>query len=858
MTFSQEAKDFVESFKSTGKFINDYQMNKARKGYYEALTNKLNRADPVAGAFENGRSALDNINTSITGDSSPLGVATSVDQVDTDINSENAGGLKPEAPTSLDQIDTSMDSAGALPEIGNFMDVMPEAEAMLPAAAEGMGMMGMGSYSSGGIVHRMRAYANGGMVEDDDGEFGYEPVPAAEGAEGVAPDDGVLPTGGPEGSPEVRVSPMGRKDTLLGMALHGSTMFLQDMFSMRDTQPQGAMPVDPGAAHPNGGRFMFAGLGAASKGEYDDVMKVIDPHGKLDDNIRNIAGIKSVYDYYLKRGDIDKANKAAASLVQYTRNVSAEYGGQAIEAYNRGDFKNAAALIEKGYNQIPDGNKIDVTMTKNGGGYVTQLNEDGQVVQQGPFSPEMLMQAATGMKNGSLFWNQIVQSAQRQLGNEPSKAYAAAMQRLYNMDESGPGGGVPSGADGGGDAAPDAAPGAEGGGTGGEGAVTSPGNAAGAAAGGLPPKPVRPVIEHPDPKMLAKMSRQEQVQVVAATNQKNQMAKRDFESKLKEWEKAVAAHKAQASRMVLDKASSENYGLDENGVPKEGVLPETPAKPGAVDTGEYFAPGGAAKSSDGNVMGVLDEDPEPAAPRPTAPQYRRYSNDPALTEADRRANRAEVNQINARLKSDYDKQTSEYTKAQTEQRKQAAKSGGPAVKTERRAKVEDDIASAWEQRVATDAVARRKAGQDPQQFSPQEAEWIKSAAYGIYSNNDMTGRDALGAVLSLTRVDGAEPRKLNFSARDTKDGFVQVQAANGMGYKVPKNTFNQLAQVRLDQLRSAEKQNENDAGKAAKRGAANAASAKVRERREAQRGVPAYGRTTLKGKAALPDEDLEE
>ena len=890
MSFSQEAKDFISSFNTTGKFINDYQLNKARKGYYDALTDKLNKPDPVEAAFDKGVKSYKGINTDLGSDDAGKNngpALTSPDQLDTDLGSDTAGQAKPAiaAPKSVDDVDTSLDSAGALPEYDdtNLMAAAPsEAEALTPVAQQPPGAM-TGLYSSGGIVKRLRAYYGGGMVkgyadggmvdddepatgaptnlapqtaaapgqpDDDDPEFGYEPFPAAAGAEGGAPDQGAPAPGGEGGAtPDVRLPQPKRRDTLLGMALHGSTMFLQDMFSMRDTQPQGALPVDPGAANPNGGRFMFAGLGAASKKDYDEVMKVVDPQGRLDDNIRNIAGIKAVYDYYLKRGDIDKANKAAASLVQYTRNVSAEYGGQAIEAYKRGDFKSAADLVEKGYNQIPDGNKLDVTMTRNGGGFVRQMNEDGDVIQQGPFSPEMLMQAATGMKNGSAFWQNIVASAQRQLGNQPSQAYQEALTRLYGLDANGqfgkdaysdvlPTDESPARGEGGQGAAGSPSTTAAGAGVPGSGGagVTSPGNPSGGEPEGPPPKPQRPAIEQPDPKLLNKMTMQEQARVVSAIDTRNRQRIAAYNDQLKQWAAAMKDYKATASRTALNRASDANYDVNPDGTPREeqGAIPDKPA----VDTGEFFEPGGAAKTTDANPMGVIEEQ----APTLEAPKYRRYSNDPALSEADRRANRAEVNQINRQLQSEYTAKKAEMAKAR--------KAGTGGVKTEKRADVEANIQSALEQ-YQTDQPKGSELTLDQTQSRK-----IRSAAYGIYASNDLDSNQAIERAISLVTIDKKNPRRLNFEARDMQDGNVTVRDG-GVEFKVPKQTFNELAQLRLQRVRDAEANNKTEAETIKKQAGIDERRKTNEAARQSLRGKPRSG-TTLKDRTGrLPFNNTE-
>lgn len=189
----------------------------------------------------------------------------------------------------------------------------------------------------------------------------------------------------------------------LGAALDGGLRFLQSHFNL----PQRGGIYDD-AQRDRQVRFL-RGEGAATPQEYSEVRRAVDPDGRYNDAVANIAGLTSVYEYYLKRGESQKAQSAAASLIQYTRGAAAKLGGMALDAKSP---EEAAKLIAKGYDQIPDGKHIEVKPGPNGTGTFTQIDtRTGKVVFQGQYTPQQLLAAATKLKDGSAYWDIIMQAA---------------------------------------------------------------------------------------------------------------------------------------------------------------------------------------------------------------------------------------------------------------------------------------------------------------------------------------------------------------------------------------------------------------------------------------------------------------
>lgn len=177
-----------------------------------------------------------------------------------------------------------------------------------------------------------------------------------------------------------------------------------------DNSGQAAVSRDP-----NHGVMMLSNhAGAMSNEEFSQVRKIIDPDGKLDDSLANVAALSGMYDFYMGKGNVKAANQAAASMIMSLSKVSSQLGAQAQDAIKSGKYPEAAQLLKKAYDYIPDGNHASVE-----GNNVTLRDPDGNVIHQGAFTPKQLFEVATGMKTGQVFWNQLIQQTSRYTGIKP-------------------------------------------------------------------------------------------------------------------------------------------------------------------------------------------------------------------------------------------------------------------------------------------------------------------------------------------------------------------------------------------------------------------------------------------------------
>ena len=293
------------------------------------------------------------------------------------------------------------------------------------------------SAATGGMIEPVKKYLGGGLDEEDDDEEDTAPTPGSRNAPpGLPGSRGVpVPSGGGSSAED-----NSGKDTILGMALHAGLTGIKNLFGLSEAnaaEGKAAVPTQEAAKRQ---RLFSSNMGAMSPEEYDQVMKAVDPNGEMDEHVRSLAGLKGRYEYHMNRGEFTKAQQAAASMIQRSRDISAQFGAAAEDAVKSGQYPQAVQLLKKAYANTPDGNSIDAQVDKNGNGTMDVIDKEGKVIARHGFTPQAMLAAATGMKNGTLFYDSIMKAAGNNLGKDPSGAYQNAVRTVYglNKDEAPP------------------------------------------------------------------------------------------------------------------------------------------------------------------------------------------------------------------------------------------------------------------------------------------------------------------------------------------------------------------------------------------------------------------------------------
>lgn len=177
------------------------------------------------------------------------------------------------------------------------------------------------------------------------------------------------------------------------------------------------------------------GRGALKKSDMQKVHAAIDKWAAdngltLTESERNMRALGVMFDYWTTRGEPDKAQAIAGSMLQYHRVLYGQYSAIAKAALKSGDPDKAVEAAVKAYAQIPDGRDITVTGDASNGWQFSYVNEEtGKTISKKVMSPQQLTGMIMSMSPDDVDKFLVKAAGQDELP-EPSAAFSAAMARL--------------------------------------------------------------------------------------------------------------------------------------------------------------------------------------------------------------------------------------------------------------------------------------------------------------------------------------------------------------------------------------------------------------------------------------------
>ena len=150
---------------------------------------------------------------------------------------------------------------------------------------------------------------------------------------------------------------------------------------------------------------------SATPEEMQALRKAEDPTGTLRSDMADIAGLEGMHQWYIQHGMPQEADKAAASILMASRDAAAHHGDEAIKLFYKGDPDGAVKAIVKGYDSVIDGNTVQAKKGPGDNYTVTQLNMQNRAVWQKEVAPQEIMQAALGLKDGTMVWKLYSEAA---------------------------------------------------------------------------------------------------------------------------------------------------------------------------------------------------------------------------------------------------------------------------------------------------------------------------------------------------------------------------------------------------------------------------------------------------------------
>lgn len=411
MGFGRELKDFLGAYQAGIKIngaSDDAEYKVLRNKYLkskvddaldpdmrQAKINRLNRGfkpvDPDVTALRRARTldVLEQTRQRKLNGQAPAGPA---DGAEPYAAPPSRGGVT--KPQSALPVDEPVQTSSLDPDDEEDDDVQPVA-----VAARGGVITQRQKYTKG--------YAAGGVVEGDDDEeetpevdtSGDEVDPVAMDREDAADDaEGPQSAVPAAGAKAAAPAPSGKTMPYSNQAAHdavvaGVKYAAKELGHTDDGKSAVTTEMSARAA---GSHKYLKGEGAASHDEMVKVGKAVDPEGKMSESERTMASLATVYEWKLKNNDPSGADRAAASMVQYYRQVSDRYKAMSAAAAEHGDVDGAIKMALRAHANVPDGK--DMKLEPDGDGKIKYSMTDvqtGKVIEQQVATPEQILEFAS-------------------------------------------------------------------------------------------------------------------------------------------------------------------------------------------------------------------------------------------------------------------------------------------------------------------------------------------------------------------------------------------------------------------------------------------------------------------------------
>lgn len=212
---------------------------------------------------------------------------------------------------------------------------------------------------------------------------------------------------------------------MLGQMLNGAMSHIQKTFGFQPATAVGNPNAEPA-------RRLNSGEGAPSPREFEILSNRVDPDGLLAPGQRMIAMLAASHQIAMLDGDLDKANRFAAGIVQYSQMLSSHLGQVAVGAGRNNNYPAMVRATEAAYNAVPNGQSVSVNnIAQDGAVNATVTNPDGSR-QPVRFTPDQIFASALGLAQGGAYWNLIQQAAKARDTTETGGMSAEAFANHMN------------------------------------------------------------------------------------------------------------------------------------------------------------------------------------------------------------------------------------------------------------------------------------------------------------------------------------------------------------------------------------------------------------------------------------------
>lgn len=190
---------------------------------------------------------------------------------------------------------------------------------------------------------------------------------------------------------------------------------LQNTFGMT---PAGGVPTpEDDGRHSQGAQRLASGEGGFNSQEVAELDQAIgmDRMGVRDEGMKQLIRLDKMVNWYLQRGDTEKAEAAAMSLMQFGATKVRQAGtmaAAALSSYQESgdpqDLQSAIGYMKLAHQLIPDGFNIDIGIDpKTKQVVVTAVDDEGKA-QKHVVDPQMIPQLLQKAIDGSAYWDSMM------------------------------------------------------------------------------------------------------------------------------------------------------------------------------------------------------------------------------------------------------------------------------------------------------------------------------------------------------------------------------------------------------------------------------------------------------------------
>lgn len=160
----------------------------------------------------------------------------------------------------------------------------------------------------------------------------------------------------------------------------------------------------------------------------------VDPNNELAPYRKGAARLVEAYNFFVEKGEPDKARKIAAQIIKFDQMASQTLGTLAQTAAEQNDVVSASKLLTDAYNEhLPDGNTLTTQPTEKGT-VLFKIERDGKVVQQGEADTRQIWEMAGKVADGSEFLKRMARLANEGGTSQGKDAPAKKGKRSYPAD----------------------------------------------------------------------------------------------------------------------------------------------------------------------------------------------------------------------------------------------------------------------------------------------------------------------------------------------------------------------------------------------------------------------------------------